>query len=344
MTQVRHVDVTPDDAGLRLDRWFRRHYPGLSHGRLEKLLRTGQVRVDGARARASLRLDAGQQVRVPPLPEAPATPPAPASPRLVSDADAARLQAAVLHRDDSVLAIDKPAGLAVQGGSGTTRHLDAMLDALRLGARERPRLVHRLDKDTSGVLLLGRTRAAAAALTRAFRDRETRKIYWAIVCGVPQPRRGRMAAPLRKGGGRGRERVQVDAEAGQSAVTDYAVLDAVGRQAAWLELRPLTGRTHQLRAHCAELGTPILGDGKYGGPDAYLTGMKLERRLHLHAHALSIAHPNGGTLTMEAPLPRHFLATMAALGVDRTQYEDPFAEVEDEAGPAIRRRRGGRTR
>jgi len=341
MSGVQVIAVAADEAGLRLDRWFRQHYPELGHGRLEKLLRTGQVRVDGARAKAGLRLEAGQQVRVPPLPPAAAA--APPRRRPVSDSDAAALRAAVLHQDDAVLAIDKPAGLAVQGGTGTGRHLDAILDALRLGARERPRLVHRLDKDTSGVLLLGRTRAAAAALTQAFRDRQTRKIYWAIVAGVPQPRRGRLAAPLRKGGGRGRERVHVDAEAGQAAVTDFAVVEAVGRQAAWLELRPLTGRTHQLRAHCAELGTPILGDGKYGGADAYLSGMPLARQLHLHARAITIAHPDGGALTVEAPLPRHFLQTMSALGIDRSQYEDPFADLdEDAAGTTAGRRRRGR--
>ncbi|HZD25986.1 MAG TPA: RluA family pseudouridine synthase, partial [Alphaproteobacteria bacterium] len=317
MSGVKTLEVAEDEAGQRLDRWFRRRFPQLGHGRLEKLLRTGRVRVDGARAKAATRLEAGQSVRVPPLPDAPSpTTPARPKPAPVRDSDVRMLHEAVLHRDDAVLAINKPAGLAVQGGSGTSRHLDAMLDALRFGARERPRLVHRLDKDTSGVLLLGRTARAAAALARAFQARGCEKLYWAIVCGLPLPRRGRIDAPLAKQGGRGGERVQIDDEEGRRAVTDYAVIDAALKQAAWLALRPLTGRTHQLRAHCLVLGTPILGDGKYGGRAAFIPGLELDRQLHLHARAIAIAHPNGGILRVEAPLPPHFRRTMQALGFD----------------------------
>ncbi|MDJ0944335.1 MAG: RluA family pseudouridine synthase [Kiloniellales bacterium] len=318
MSAVRTLSVADDEADLRLDRWFRRHFPGLAHGRLEKLLRTGQIRVDGRRAKAGLRLAPGQAIRIPPAVEMP-----PASPRSVapevSRRDRAALEAAVLHRDDWVIVLDKPAGLAVQGGTGQSRHLDAMLEALRFEAAEPPRLVHRLDKDTSGVLLLGRSREAAGRLAEAFRSREARKLYWAAVVGVPEPPEGRIDLALAKGGGAGREKMREDAAEGRRAVTRYRVVDAAGRTAAWLALMPLTGRTHQLRAHCAALGTPILGDGKYGGRKAFAAGGDLPKRLHLHARAISLPHPSGrGRLEVAAPLPPHMAETWALLGFDET--------------------------
>ena len=261
------IAVGAEDAGLRLDRWFKRRYPALNHARLSKLLRTGQVRLDGARVKAGVRLEPGQRIRVPPLrlSASPAPPPRPLDP-----ATAADLRARVLYRDDWLIALDKPPGLAVQGGTKTVRHLDAMLDALTYGASERPRLVHRLDKDTSGVLVLGRTARAAAALTAAFRRKEIHKLYWALVVGVPKPRAGRIALSLAKREGRGGgERVVAD-DSGRAALTEYRVIEAAGRRLGWLELTPRTGRTHQLRAHCAALGTPILGDRKYGGAGAFL--------------------------------------------------------------------------
>jgi 23S rRNA pseudouridine955/2504/2580 synthase len=311
MTGVRTLTVAADEAELRLDRWFRRHFPALTHGRLEKLLRTGQIRVDGKRAAASLRLAAGAAIRVPPLPAAPA--PAPREARPASDKEARALQAAVLYKDADMLAIDKPAGLAVQGGSKLDRHLDAMLDALRFDAAERPRLVHRLDRDTSGVLLLARNARAAAALAEAFRAKSCRKVYWAVVVGVPDIRQGRIDLPLAKLPGRAGERVVPD-EAGKGAVTLYRVLDHAGKTAAWLELSPLTGRTHQLRAHCAAMGTPILGDGKYGGAKAHLAVAGASRRLHLHARSIEIHVPGGRDITVTAPLPAHMRAALDALG------------------------------
>jgi 23S rRNA pseudouridine955/2504/2580 synthase len=305
-------EVAADDAGVRLDRWFRRHYPTLSHGRLEKLLRTGQVRVDGGRAKASQRLEAGQAIRVPPLGEAPAKPQRSAPP--VSERDRRALEQAILHIDASVIAIDKPAGLAVQGGTKQDKHLDAMLDALTLGAAERPRLVHRLDRETSGVLLLARNVRAAAALTRSFRESETEKLYWAIVAPVPSPLEGRIDHRLLKQPGQGGERVRVDEDEGLRAVTEYRTLDRAGRNAAWLELRPLTGRTHQLRAHCAAIGSPILGDDKYGRRDAVSGGLDLPKGLMLHARAIRIPHPDGGELRVEAPVPAHFRRALAAFG------------------------------
>ena len=327
MTGVRQETVAEEEDGLRLDRWFRRRFPELGHGRLEKLLRTGQVRVDGGRAKSNARLAAGQTVRVPPLPavEPARAKPAPA-PARVSREDAAMLRQRVLYRDDDVLAIDKPAGLAVQGGTGTKRHLDGMLDALRFEARERPRLVHRLDRDTSGVLLLARSARAAARLAKAFQARDTDKRYLAIVRGVPNPTRGHIDAALAKQGGPKGERMEWDEDDGQHARTDYAVIDRAARTAALLVLRPLTGRTHQIRAHCQILGTPILGDGKYGGADAFIDGVPHVRHLHLHAHRLEIAHPSRGRLSVGAPPPAEFLDTMKFFGLVLPRNEDPFED------------------
>jgi len=326
MTGVETVTVRPEDGAGRLDRWFKRHYPGLSHGRLEKLLRTGQIRVDGKRAHARDPIAPGQAIRVPPLPETPAAPAKPSAPR-ARPQDVALLRETVLYRDDWAIAVNKPAGLAVQGGTNTDRHVDALLDGLRFESKERPRLVHRLDKDTSGVLLIARHAAAAAFFTRAFRDKTTRKIYWAITVGLPEIRQGRIDLALAKQAGiRGGERVQADAE-GKSAVTYYTVVDHAGTRASWLALLPVTGRTHQLRAHCAALGTPILGDGKYGGSGAQLAGGAAARQLHLHARSLDIPHPQGGTLSVTAPLPAHMRRMWEFFGFD-ANVPDPFAELE----------------
>jgi 23S rRNA pseudouridine955/2504/2580 synthase len=328
MSGVRQISISKDDGDQRLDRWFRKHFPEISHGRLEKLLRTGQIRLDGKRARASDRVTAGQTVRVPPV--APAQeadrPRSGPKPKPVSERDAKMLQDAVLYRDADVLVIDKPAGLAVQGGTGLDKNLDAMLDSLRFEAAERPRLVHRLDKDTSGVLLLARSAKAARELAEAFRDKSARKIYWAVVVGVPSPERGTIDAPLSKHADHGRgERVGIDEEEGRNAVTRYALVERAGNRAAWLALMPETGRTHQLRAHCVILGTPILGDGKYGGAGAHLAGVKHHRALHLHARSIAIPHPAGGVLRVEAPLPPYMAETWRFFGFAETA-PDPFGE------------------
>ncbi len=319
---IQHLTVAPEEADTRLDRWLRRHFPNLTQGALQKLLRTGQIRVDGKRAEANTRLEAAQEVRVPPLPEGP--PPAPAGHRPVSPQDAAALERMVIHRDDSVIVLDKAPGLAVQGGPGVARNLDAMLDALRFGAEERPKLVHRLDKDTSGVLLLGRTAAAAAHLARSFRERDVTKAYWAVVVGEPEAPEGRIDLALLKQAGPRGERTMVvdDPTEGARAITDFRTFDAAKRRAAWLELNPLTGRTHQLRVHCAEaLGTPILGDGKYGGSAAHLAG--LSGQLHLHARSLALPHPDGGTLEAAAPLPPHMRETFLFFGFEAPRTLQP---------------------
>ncbi len=323
--------VSAGDADTRLDRWFRRHFPQLTQGALQKMLRTGQVRVDGKRAEANTRLAEGQEIRVPPLPEGPA--PDTRQRVLVDDREQRALEAMVIYRDHDVIALDKPAGLAVQGGPGIVKNLDAMLDALKFDAEERPRLVHRLDKDTSGVLLLGRSATAAAALAASFRGREMQKTYWAVVVGEPDPPDGRIDLALAKQGGPRGERVVAVEEArnaigmhdprlGARAITDFSTVDKAKRRAAWLELRPVTGRTHQLRVHCAEaLGCPILGDGKYGGNAAHMDG--LNGKLHLHARSLVLPHPVSGTLEIAAPLPEHMKETFKFFGFEEPRTPKP---------------------
>ena len=313
---VQMREVTRDEAGLRLDRWFLKHFPTLSHGALQKLLRTGQVRLDGKRVEGKDRVEEGQTVRLPPGVTA-SPPPKPKARPLVSERDAAEIQKLVIHRDDWVIALNKPPGLAVQGGTGTERHIDGMLDALRFGYEHRPKLVHRLDKDTSGLLLIARTGQAAKRLSESFRDRETEKLYWAVVVGVPPKQEGAINLPLAKRpGARDIETMQVDHENGQKALTHFRVLDRAGNRAALLALWPRTGRTHQLRVHCAEIGCPILGDRKYGGEEASLAPVAdSARRLHLHARRLTLPHPSGkGELRVEAEPPPHFRRTVEAFG------------------------------
>ncbi len=312
--------VSQDEADIRLDRWFRRHYPTLPQSAIQKLCRTGQIRVDGRRAEAATRLAAGQAVRIPPLPGA-AAPGLPVAPRNFDPAVRRALEDQVIFRDDHLIVLNKPAGLAVQGGPGITHHLDGMLDLLRADGEHRPRLVHRLDRDTSGVLLLARTPGTAAKLAALFRGREIEKTYWAVVVGRPLPVEGRIDLPLKRIGGARGERTapadRGDKEAAR-AITDYRTLDNAAQKLTWLELQPLTGRTHQLRVHCVAMRTPILGDEKYAEPDQNgafgATVAGLSDALHLHARALSLPHPAGGTLTVEADLPPHMRETFATLG------------------------------
>ena len=346
MSGVQTIRVEPGDADQRIDRWLRRLYPHVSQGRIEKMCRKGELRVDGGRIKASTRVQAGQEVRIPPLPEADHRP-APA-PTRISQADARMIRDCVIYRDDHILALNKPPGLAVQGGSGQVRHVDGLSGALMFDLDEKPRLVHRLDKDTSGVLLLARTRAVAADLTASFRHRETRKIYWAAVAGVPMPKMGTIKyglikAPGHGAGGEGEKMHcihprDVDATPGaKRATTDYAVLSAAAQRCAWVALVPITGRTHQLRAHMAELGHPIVGDGKYGGSGqdnpgdgwgAQLGG-EISRKLHLHARSISFDHPvTGKRITLTAPLPDHMARTWKTLGWHENDVPaDPFEDL-----------------
>lgn len=317
MAGVENKEVEADEDGMRLDRWFRSHYADLPQSRLEKLLRTGQVRVDGGRAKASTRLAAGQSIRVPPLPAAAAasTP----APKLLSKAERNFLASITLYEDDDLLVLNKPPGIAVQGGTKTIHHLDRLLEGLGDSAKTRPRLVHRLDRDTSGVLVVAKRREVAAKLGRAFQTRSVRKIYWAVVKGVPKPLQGRVDAALVKAAGPDGDRVRKarpgEQEMAQSAVTYYAVVDRAAQKVAWLSLKPVTGRQHQLRAHMAIVGHPILGDEKYQGDRDLPEG--IESKLHLHARRISFPHPSGeGVVDVTAPLPAHMRASFAAFGFE----------------------------
>jgi 23S rRNA pseudouridine955/2504/2580 synthase len=314
MAGVETRVVSRAEDGMRLDRWFKTHYASLPHSRLEKLLRTGRVRVDGGRVKASTRLAAGQTVRIPPLPD---TPPPPMPAQALSKADRAFLASITLYEDDDLLVLNKPSGIAVQGGTKTTHHIDRLLEGLGDGPETRPRLVHRLDRDTTGVLVIAKRRAIAAKLGRAFQTRSVRKIYWALVHGVPKLPQGRIDAALVKAGGPDGDRVR-KARAGeqdiaQSAVTHYAVVDRAGQKVAFISLKPVTGRQHQLRAHMAIIGHPILGDGKYQGDKNLPQG--IPNRLYLHARRISFPHPSGeGVVDITAPLPEHMAKAFALLG------------------------------
>jgi 23S rRNA pseudouridine955/2504/2580 synthase len=325
---VEQITVGDDEGDLRLDRWFKRRYPQLAHGRLEKLLRTGQIRVNGGRAKANQRLEPGQTIRVPPLGAPTATPARPQAQK-VSDKDAAFMKSLVIYKDEDLIALNKPPGLAVQGGTKTQRHLDGMLDALRFGSPERPKLVHRLDRDTSGIMIVARTANAAARLAKAFQSRDMEKIYWALVVGYPRHPAGTISAALVKGGAPGAERMLWDDEEGKKAITDYRVVSTAGEKITWLELSPRTGRTHQLRAHCALIGTPIIGDAKYPGtlnpdPDQRIDlrdGLlaDIADRLCLHARRLVIERPGKSSLTLEAPLPPHMAEAFTQLGFEQSE-------------------------
>lgn len=312
--------TTEDEADIRLDRWFRRHFPGLTQAAIQKLCRTGQVRIDGKRAEAATRLAPGQAIRIPPIPAAPTKTAelVPLDPVLARE-----IEAMILYQDDQLIVLNKPPGLPTQGGPGISKHLDMMLAALRGPEGEKPRLVHRLDKDTSGVLVVARTPGVAAKLASAFRGRTVEKIYWAVVTGRPVPVEGRIERDLVRIDGFRGERAAIagpyDSDTAHS-ITDYRTLDHAGRKLAWLELKPLTGRTHQLRIHCASIGAPILGDAPYGTEkqdegnrnSALVEGFP--ERLHLHARRLTLPHPAGGTLSVEADLPQHMAETFHTLG------------------------------
>jgi len=313
--------VDAAEAETRLDRFLRRRVEGLTQGVIQKFLRTGKIRVNGARAAANQHLVPGDTVTIPELP-APAARP---KERHVMAMDAGQirdLEALVLYRDESVIVLNKPAGLASQGGKGIAVHLDGMLDALRFGGAERPKLVHRLDRDTSGVLLLARGIRPASRLAAAFRGRDVEKTYWALLWGVPQVLAGRIDLPLarieRAGAARAEPADRGDKEAAR-AVTDYRIVDYAGKKFAWAELSPETGRMHQLRVHCLALGTPILGDATYGA--AFAEGFAPQ--LHLHARRLRIPHPDGGALTVEAPLPPHMRESFKSLGFATPEPKKP---------------------
>ena len=324
--QVRQFVVASDDDGIRLDRWFKRNLPDASFNLVSRWARTGQLRLDGKRAAPGDRIEAGQLIRVPP-----AEPPSAPRPKRVrerlSEDEIAYVNEMVIHRDPQAIVVNKPPGLATQGGTKTEVHLDGLLDGLADEEGARPKLVHRLDKDTSGVLLLARSARTAAFFSKSFSGRTARKIYWALVVDVPEVKDGMIDLPLAKQPGSGGEKMHVDENDGMTARTRYRVIERAGNRAAWVELQPLTGRTHQLRVHMAAIGHPIVGDGKYGGQDAFLTG-SISRKLHLHARRLRIDHPDGGRSDVTAEPPAHFADSLANLGFDPAIGDLPLDEVK----------------
>jgi 23S rRNA pseudouridine955/2504/2580 synthase len=326
MAGVEQIKVEAGEAGMRLDRWFKAHYPGLGFGHLQKLLRSGQVRVDGGRAKADTRVEPGQTIRIPPLDvdrkgDAPLTQ---RTMRGVEDGEA--LSRMLLYEDDKVFVFDKPAGLAVQGGSGVTRSVDSMLEAFRNKKGEKPRLVHRLDRDTSGVLVVARTRLAAMKLAEAFRGRDANKKYWALVKGVPKKREDKISTWLVKEQTPDGDRMRVarhGEEGADHAVSYYRVVEQAGQSLSWLEMEPYTGRTHQLRVHAAHIGHPIIGDPKYFEADQnWEFPGGIQNRLHLHARRIVIPHPERGVIDVTAQLPPHMRQSWNLLGFDDASAED----------------------
>ncbi|TPW29333.1 RluA family pseudouridine synthase [Pararhizobium mangrovi] len=331
MAGVEQRQVDGDEAGMRLDRWFKTHYPGLGFGQLQKLLRSGQVRVDGGRVKTDTRVQSGQTVRVPPLPVDRAETKGPISAKaLKHGGDGDLLSKMLLYEDAKVCVLNKPAGLAVQGGSGVTRSIDSMLEAWRDKKGQKPRLVHRLDRDTSGVLVIARTRGAAQALTASFRSRDTKKTYWALVRGVPKKREAKLSTWLVREATPDGDRMRV-AEHGEPdadhAISFYRVIERAGQELAWLEMEPFTGRTHQLRVHAAHIDHPIIGDPKYFHADQnWEFPGGVQKRLHLHARRISIPHPDGKHIVVTAPLPPHMVQSWNLLGFDEAADD---AEVEE---------------
>ena len=336
----RTFTVTDDDDGIRLDRWFKRHLPDVSFNLVSRWARTGQIRLNGQRAAPGDRIEAGQELRVPPAEAEPARAARPLRQREpLTPEEAELVRDMVIHRDANAFVLDKPPGLATQGGTKTHHHLDRLLDALSDDAGNRPKLVHRLDKDTSGALLVARTARAAGHFAKAFAGRTARKVYWALVVGAPSPEQGQIDLPLAKQPGTGGEKMHVSEEHGLPARTRWRTIDRAGNRAAWVELQPLTGRTHQLRAHMAALGWPIVGDAKYGGPDAFLTG-GISRKLHLHARRLRIDAPGGKEIDVSAELPSHFADTLATLGFEARAGDNmPLDRPDPAKSPEVQARR-----
>ena len=328
MREVKHVTVTDDEKALRLDKWFKGHYPGLRRGTLQKLLRTGQIRLNGRRVKGNYRLEPGQVIRVPPLTHIfdGYTRKKPTLLKNKEEHLVTELKHRILYKDKYILAIDKPSGLAVQGGTKTIQHLDGVLDNFKFGAKERPRLTHRLDRGTSGVLLLARSRDSAQWLTTAFKHREIEKLYWALVAGFPSKTEGVIDLPIEKlPGHKGEKMVPVDG--GKIAKTIFKVVDCAGQEITWLALNPKTGRTHQLRAHAVwALKTPIIGDGKYGGPRAFPPGLPHNQSLQLHSRAIRLKNPDGELITLKAPLPRPMSINFKFLGFSENHNQAIFFE------------------
>ena len=320
---VRSFTVAEDDDGIRLDRWFKRHLPDTSFNIVSRWARTGQLRIDGKRVAPGDRVATGQVLRVPPAEPALAEGPGGRPHRIVeplTEEETAYVQDMVMARGRDWFILNKPPGLATQGGTKTVQHLDRLLDGLANEDGHRPKLVHRLDKDTSGVVLVARSARAAGHFAKSFAGRTARKVYWALVVGVPSIEQGVIDAPIAKQAGTGGEKMQVDEENGQAARTRYRLIERAGNRTAWVELQPQTGRTHQLRVHMAAIGHPIVGDAKYGGAESFLTG-GISRKMHLHARRLKIDGMDGKPIDYSAELPPHFAESLATLGFEQLAGE-----------------------
>jgi 23S rRNA pseudouridine955/2504/2580 synthase len=326
---VQHLTVTADEAGMRIDRFLEHRFPQLSFSHIQRIARKGELRVNGKRVETKDRLEEGQDVRMPPVRLDPAAP----RPARAADDAANFLKDITLYEDADVMVIDKPAGLAVQGGSGTTRHVDGLLMSMADPDGQRPRLVHRLDKETSGCLVIAKTRLAASVLAKSFRSRSARKVYWALVAGVPRVRQGRVSTYLAKEENERESRMAISQHGGDGAmhaVTFYAVVETSAQKLAWLSLKPVTGRTHQLRAHTAHIGHPIIGDEKYFNVENWQLPGGIQNRLHLLARRIVIPHPRGkGVIDVTAPLPAHMRQSWNLLGFDDTRY-DPIVDAPDD--------------
>ena len=328
MSGVQQRQVNDEEDGMRLDRWFATHFPQLGFGRLQKLIRNGEVKVDKAKVTTSTRLVGGQTVRIPPIDD-----PDTVKPVKLNDADALFLKDLILYEDDDIYVFNKPHGLAVQGGSGTKRHLDGMLKSLPNKKGEPPRLVHRLDRDTSGCLVVAKTKAAASHFGTVFRSRSARKIYWAIVAGNPHPQQGEISCFLARQSTEDGEQMVVvknGAPGSQHSLSYYSTTDTASRRFAWVTLKPVTGRTHQLRVHMAQLGNPIIGDPRYFNIENWQGAPGLSEGLHLHARRIAIPLRNGKRLDISAPLPPHMRASFETLGFDPDRY-DVSGDPEDGA-------------
>lgn len=324
MSGVHYLEVSEDENGQRLDRFLQKHLKGVPFGLLQKLMRKGQIRVDSGRVKPSTRLETGQKVRIPPMEDR-----APEEDKRISERDIQLIQSIVIYDDGDIIAINKPAGLATQGGTGIKRHIDGMLDVLSNKEGVRPRLIHRLDKDTSGVMLLARSANIARDMGKIFQGRDIRKIYWALTVPAPEINSGEIRAPIMKAGGEGKEKMVVDVEEGQDATTLFDIVDRAHKQLAFVAFWPRTGRTHQIRVHAAHMGCPIVGDGKYGGQDAFIDGVEHVKRVHLHARAIRFMHPKTNKLVeIEAPLADDLKKSWKSFGFDVNSKYNAFEDIK----------------
>jgi len=324
MSGVYHIEVTEDEDGIRLDRFLQKHLIGVPFGLLQKLMRSGQIRVNSGRVKAATRVQVGQSVRIPPM-EAPKY----ELKEKISERDADMMRSIVIYDDGDIIAINKPSGLATQGGTNVKKHVDGLLDVLTGEDGVRPRLVHRLDKDTSGILLLARSSKIASAMGKIFQGREIRKIYWALCVPAPEINSGEIRAPILKAGGMGNEKMVVDVEEGLESTTLFDIVERAHKQLAFVAFWPLTGRTHQIRVHAAHMGCPIVGDGKYGGQDAFVDGVSHVRRVHLHAHSIKFKHPRTNkTVEISAPLADDLRKSWKEFGFDVNSKYIPFQDIK----------------